>query len=70
MNAESQDREQTGQLEEGGDRQVRVKARVKVGSQGGFQLRNNVINLGCQNPKVTLLGIPLVTQGLGLGTFY
>lgn len=29
VNAESQDREQTGQLEEGGDRQVRVKARVK-----------------------------------------
>ena len=29
VNAEPQDREQTGQLEEGGDRQVRVKARVR-----------------------------------------
>lgn len=29
MNAEPQDREQTGQPEEGGERQVRVKARVR-----------------------------------------
>ena len=34
VNAEPQDREQTGQLEEGGDRQVRVKARVKGPRQG------------------------------------